>query len=351
MGDSSRKETIFGFSGTRAKTAAVAILLLSVTLILFAVPEERGTGGDTHELIRKLYFIPILLSASWFGARGAAASTAVATVASLGLFDGSWSADLGNQAGRLGEAGVFWLVGSLSASFFDQQRKHFREVETANENTLVALASALDMREHNTGVHSLRVADYTVRLAEEMGVRDATYLEVLWKGALLHDVGKIGIPDSVLLKPGPLSEEEWEVMRHHSEIGSSMLRKISFLRESAEIVLFHHERFDGSGYPRGVAGEAIPLGARIFAVVDVYDALTTDRVYHGAASHAEGIHELRRGTGTCFDPAVVSAFERIPLEEWTAIARKNESSPVQAPAGATAREPAAAVVPNGPSVE
>jgi len=350
MGDASRKEAVFGFSGTGAKVAAVAILLLSVTLILFAIPEGQGADRGPHELIRKLYYIPILLSASWFGARGAAASTAVATVACFGLIGGSWSADLGIQAGRLGEAGVFWLVGSLSASFFEQQRKHSHEVETANENTLVALASALDMREHNTGVHSLRVADYTVRLAEELEARDRTFLEMLWKGALLHDVGKIGIPDGVLLKPGPLSGEEWEVMRRHSEIGSSMLRKISFLRESAEIVLFHHERFDGSGYPRGIAGEAIPLGARIFAVVDVYDALTTDRVYHGAASHEEGIRELREGTGTRYDPAVVSAFERISFEEWAAIARRNEPRPKPEPESKFMREPAA-MASDAPSVE
>lgn len=350
MENASHRESIFGFSGAAAKTAAVAILLLCVTLLLVVFPEEQGAGRGTHELIRKLYFFPILLSASWFGARGAASATAVATVASFGLFGGSWPADLGGQAGRLGEAGVFWLVGSLTASFFDQQRKHSREVETANENTLVALASALDMREHNTGVHSLRVADYTVRLAEEMGIRDRSFLEMLWKGALLHDVGKIGIPDSVLLKPGLLSEEEWAIMRRHPEIGRSMLRKISFLQEPSEIVFCHHERFDGSGYPRGVSGDAIPLGARIFAAVDVYDALTTDRVYHNAASHSEGIEELRRERGKKFDSAVVAAFERVPFEDWAAIARKNETPPVTEPEAA-AREQAAAMVSGAPAAE
>jgi putative nucleotidyltransferase with HDIG domain len=327
MGDPAQRETIFGFSGVAAKIAAVAILLLSVSLLLSALPEEYGTSSGVRDLIRKLYFLPILLSASWFAARGAAAATVVATVACLGIFGGSWPADPSMQAVRMGEAGVFWLVGALSASFFEQQIKHFLEVETANENTLIALASALDMREHSTGVHSQRVADYTVRLAGEMKIRDRSLLEILWKGGLLHDVGKIGIPDSVLLKSGPLSEEEWEIMRRHPEIGCSMLRRISFLREPSEIVLCHHERFDGSGYPRGVAGKAIPLGARIFAAVDVYDALTTVRVYHGAASHAEGISALRRGAGSHFDPDVVAAFERIPYEDWAAIARKNATPP------------------------
>lgn len=351
MGNASPRESVFGFSGAAAKSAAVAVLLLCVTLLLFVFPEEPGVGRGTHELIRKLYFFPILLSASWFGARGAASATAVATVACAGIFGGSWPTDLGVQAGRLGEAGVFWLVGSLSASFFDQQRKHFHEVETANENTLVALASALDMREHNTGVHSLRVADYTVRLAGEMGIRDRLYLEMLWKGALLHDVGKIGIPDSVLLKSGPLSEEEWTTMRRHPEIGRSMLRKISFLQEPSEIVFCHHERFDGSGYPRGVSGDAIPLGARIFAAVDVYDALTTDRVYHNAASHSEGIEELRRGRGTKFDSAVVAAFEQVPFEDWAAIARKNETPLLTGREPDAAREQSPAMVPAAPPAE
>jgi len=348
MGAASQRESIFGFSGAAAKIAAVAILLICVTLFLYAFPEGPDAGSGAHELIRKLYFFPILLSASWFGARGAAASTAVATVACIGLLGGSWPADLGGQTGRLGEAGVFWLVGLLSASFFDQQRKHSHEVESANENTLIALASALDMREHNTGVHSLRVADYTVRLAEEMGIRDRSFLEMLWKGALLHDVGKIGIPDSVLLKPGPLSEGEWEVMRRHPEIGCSMLRKIPFLQESSEIVLRHHERFDGSGYPGAIAGEAIPLGARIFTVVDAYDALTTDRVYHGAAFHAEGVLELRQGAGSHFDPDVVAVFEQVPFEEWAAIARKNETPILNGQDPGAAREQGGVMVPDTP---
>jgi len=216
-------------------------------------------------------------------------------------------------------------VGGLAASVFEQQKRFIGKIEIANDNTLMALASALDVREHNTGVHSQRVADYMLRLAGEVGVRDRDTLVVFWRGALLHDVGKIGIPDKVLLKPGPLSEEEWAVMRNHPEVGDGMLRKIEFLRGPSEIVLSHHEWYDGAGYPRKLKGEQIPLGARLFAVIDVYDALTTDRAYHTARSHTDAVTKIREKSNTHFDPAIVAAFVKIPFEELREIAKKNET--------------------------
>jgi putative nucleotidyltransferase with HDIG domain len=164
-----------------------------------------------------------------------------------------------------------------------------------------------------------------LRLAREVGVRDKETLDVFWRGALLHDVGKIGIPDKVLLKPGPLSEEEWAVMRNHPEVGARMLRKIDFLRGPSEIVLSHHEWYDGAGYPRKLKGAQIPLGARLFAVIDVYDALTTDRAYHTGRSHMEAFIKLNEKSNTHFDPAIVAAFAKIPFEELREIAKKNET--------------------------
>jgi putative nucleotidyltransferase with HDIG domain len=221
---------------------------------------------------------------------------------------------------------VFWLVGALSASFFEQQKRFIGQIEVANDNTLLALAAALDVREHNTGVHSQRVADYTLRLAREAGVRDKDTLDVFWRGALLHDVGKIGIPDKVLLKPGKLSDEEWVVMRNHPEVGARMLREIEFLRGPSEIVLSHHEWYDGAGYPRKLKGAEIPLGARLFAVIDVYDALTTDRAYHTARSHTDALTKIREGSDTHFDSAIVAAFAKIPFDELREIAKKNQAS-------------------------
>jgi len=326
MGEYSREESIFGFSGPAARTVAAAILLVAITVVLSSLPEKSSEWIRSREMIRKLYLFPILLSAMWFGARGAASSTVFATLVCGGLAGNAWPAEVSSQVERVGEVAVFWLVGALSASFFEQQKRFVGKIEVANDNTLLALAAALDVREHNTGVHSQRVADYTLRLAREVGVRDKDTLDVFWRGALLHDVGKIGIPDKVLLKPGPLSDEEWVVMRNHPDVGARMLRKIEFLRDPSEIVLSHHEWYDGSGYPRKLKGDQIPLGARLFAVIDVYDALTTDRAYHTSRSHTDSLVKLREGSDTHFDPAVVAAFAKIPFEELREIAKKNQTS-------------------------
>jgi putative nucleotidyltransferase with HDIG domain len=325
MDDYSREESIFGFSGSAARTVAAVILLVAITVVLSSLPEKSSEWIRSREMIRKLYLFPILLSAMWFGARGAASSTVFATLVCGGLAGNVWPAEVSSQVERVGEVAVFWLVGALSASFFEQQKRFVGKIEIANDNTLLALAAALDVREHNTGVHSQRVADYMVRLAREVGVRDKDTLDDFWRGALLHDVGKIGIPDNVLLKPGPLSEEEWVVMRNHPEVGERMLRKIEFLRRPSEIVLSHHERYDGEGYPRKLKGEQIPLGARLFAVIDVYDALTTDRAYHTARSHTDAITKIREKANNHLDTTVVAAFAKIPFEELREIAKKNQT--------------------------
>lgn len=326
MGEYTREESIFGFSGPVARIVGAAILLVAITVALSSLPEKSSEWIRSREMIRKLYLFPILLSAMWFGARGAASSTMFATLVCGGLAGNAWPAEVSSQVERVGEVAVFWLVGALSASFFEQQRRFVGQIEVANDNTLLALAAALDVREHNTGVHSQRVADYTLRLAREVGVRDKDTLDVFWRGALLHDVGKIGIPDKVLLKPGPLSDEEWVVMRNHPEVGARMLREIEFLRGPSEIVLCHHERYDGAGYPRKLKGAQIPLGARLFAVIDVYDALTTDRAYHTARSHTDALAKIREESDTHFDPPVVAAFAKIPFEELHEIAKKNQTS-------------------------
>jgi putative nucleotidyltransferase with HDIG domain len=326
MGDYSREESIFGFSGPVARIVGAAILMAAITVALYSLPEKSSEWLRSREMIRKLYLFPILLSAMWFGARGAASSTVFATLVCGGLAGNAWPAEVSSQVERVGEVAVFWLVGALSASFFEQQKRFIGQIEVANDNTLLALAAALDVREHNTGVHSQRVADYTLRLAREVGVRDKDTLDDFWRGALLHDVGKIGIPDKVLLKPGPLSDEEWVVMRNHPEVGVRMLRKIEFLRGPSEIVLSHHERHDGAGYPRKLKGAEIPLGARLFAVIDVYDALTTDRAYHTARSHTDALTKIREGSDTHFDSAIVAAFAKIPFEELREIAKKNQTS-------------------------
>jgi putative two-component system response regulator len=192
------------------------------------------------------------------------------------------------------------------------------EIKESYKMTLEALVSALDAREHETHAHSRRVREYTLTLAKQMGLPGEELIHI-GRGALLHDVGKIGVPDSILLKPEKLTPGEWAVMREHPRIGYDILRGISFLAPAADIVLAHQERWDGQGYPKGLAGTEIPLGARIFAVVDTMDAMTSNRPYRKALSFEATAQEMRRCAGTQFDPSVVSAFLTIPVDLWKSI--------------------------------
>lgn len=192
-------------------------------------------------------------------------------------------------------------------------------------DTLEALVLALDLREHETGFHSYRVTEYSLTLARKLGLPDKA-LSILAKGALLHDIGKIGIPDSILLKPGKLTDEEWKIMKMHPTMGYELLKKIDFLEEAAEIVLSHHEHYNGKGYPRGLKGEQIPLGARIFSVVDALDAMTSNRPYRQALSFEEAIERIAKSSGSQFDPSIVRVFLSIPKEEWMEIRNRIEKA-------------------------
>jgi putative nucleotidyltransferase with HDIG domain len=183
------------------------------------------------------------------------------------------------------------------------------ELQDSYDGTLEALVNALDARDQETKGHSLRVSHYMMRLAADLGVKaESSEWENMRRGSLLHDVGKIGVTDLILLKEGRLTEDEWHFMRQHPAIGYEMLRQVKFLSGAAEIVLAHHERWDGEGYPRRLSGLDIPFGARIFAVADTFDAMTSDRPYRRALSPAEAFREIRRGSGSQFDPSVVEAF-------------------------------------------
>lgn len=184
------------------------------------------------------------------------------------------------------------------------------EILRAYEATLEGWIRALDLRDGETEGHSRRVVGLTVRLAEEFGVCGEMLVHIR-RGALLHDVGKMALPDSVLLKPGELNEGEQALMRRHPEHAWQMLGGVDFLRPALDIPYCHHERWDGTGYPRGLRGEEIPLAARLFAVVDVWDALRYDRTYRAGWPAAKVKEHLREGAGTQFDPAVVPAFLRI----------------------------------------
>jgi response regulator RpfG family c-di-GMP phosphodiesterase len=186
-------------------------------------------------------------------------------------------------------------------------RTALKDIQYTYQNTLLALVAALDAREHETSDHSQRVVQYTAAIAQRLGIHGPE-LEEIGRGALLHDVGKIGVPDAVLLKPARLTPAEWTEMRKHPDMGYQMITGIPFLNTPATIVLSHQERFDGGGYPRGLRGEEIHIGARVFAIADTLDAMTSDRPYRRGTTFENAEAEIFRCSGSQFDPQVVRAF-------------------------------------------
>jgi putative nucleotidyltransferase with HDIG domain len=199
------------------------------------------------------------------------------------------------------------------------------QLEQSYDDTLEALGSALDLKDAETEGHCQRVTAFTISIAKTVPV-PLPYLPVLARAAFLHDIGKMAIPDRILRKPGPLDNDEKTIMRTHCEIGFNMLIKIPFLRDAAEIVLAHQEFFDGTGYPRGLRGEQIPLGARIFSLADAMDAMISDRPYRKALPMSHAREEIRRCAGTQFDPKIVEVFLSIPEKHWAEL-RENLGSP------------------------
>jgi putative nucleotidyltransferase with HDIG domain len=197
-----------------------------------------------------------------------------------------------------------------------QLRNAFGELERSYDITLQALGGALDLKDNETQWHTERVTAYTIAIARAMGL-PKDKINVIARGAFLHDIGKMAIPDAILRKPGALTPEEIEIMREHCYHGYQIVKKIPFLTEAAEIVYAHQERFDGTGYPRGLKGEEIPLGARIFSVADTLDAITSDRPYRAKQSVAAAREEIQRWSGRQFDPQVVQVFLKMPENIWT----------------------------------
>jgi HD-GYP domain-containing protein (c-di-GMP phosphodiesterase class II) len=194
-----------------------------------------------------------------------------------------------------------------NALLFQDLQRYNLELSLAYDTTLEGWSHALDLRDHETEGHTQRVTGMTMHLARSMGF-EGTALVHIRRGALLHDIGKMGIPDSILLKPGPLTEGEWAIMKMHPVYAYDLLSPIAFLHPALDIPYAHHEKWDGTGYPRRLRGEEIPLAARIFAIVDVYDALRSDRPYRSAWSEERTIDHIKSLRGTHFDPMVVDAF-------------------------------------------
>lgn len=283
------------------------------------IPLGQGYGGRTALERKSIYIhdlregeqdslLPPFITNEGFVAYYAVPLIAKGTV--LGVLEvyhrdplvsnGEWQSFLETLAGQA-------AIAIDNAELFLKLERSNSDLLQAYDATIEGWAHALDLKDEETEHHSRRVTDLTLHIAEKMGVK-VEYLIHIRRGALLHDIGKMGIPDSILLKPGKLTDEEWEIMSKHPKYAFDMLSKIEYLYEALEIPYCHHEKWDGGGYPRGLKGEQIPLSARIFAVVDVYDALTSDRPYRKAWTWERTLEHIRELSGTHFDPQVVDVF-------------------------------------------
>jgi putative nucleotidyltransferase with HDIG domain len=211
------------------------------------------------------------------------------------------------------EVQLVTAISDMAANALLRANTH-EKLETTFIETVLALAKTLDARDTPTSDHSHRVAAWAQKVMEKMGGEPEDVQAVRW-GALLHDIGKIGVPDHILLKPGPLTEEEWQIMERHAEIGAEIVAPVEKLANVAPIIRSHQEKYNGTGYPDGLAGEDIPIGARIIAVVDAYSAMTENRIYRRARSHEKAVEELVRCSDTDFDPEVVRVFIKVLEDE------------------------------------
>jgi putative nucleotidyltransferase with HDIG domain len=219
---------------------------------------------------------------------------------------------LANQAAVTLERSILLSESRMQAK---QIEAAYEELQATYDQTLSALMSALDARDRETEGHSTRVSRLACMMGEEIGL-NPQQLKALERGSLLHDIGKIGISDSILHKPGKLTEDEWKIMRVHPDIGARIVERIPFLQECMTVVRYHHERWNGSGYPLGLKETDIPLHARIFAVADVFDALTSKRSYRSKSTPDEAVQYLLEQSNVLFDPDIVQALARLPYAEF-----------------------------------
>lgn len=303
---------------SRTLTVTVAALVAAVSAAHWWTPTGHDHLLIVHTALGKLYLLPVVLAAIWFNLRSAIATAAAITFLFLPHIIWQWAGDRTENINQVGEIVTIWVTAVLAGVFAGREKATLRRLAAAYEGIVEALVAALDTREHDTSEHSRRVRAYTLRIANELAVPPER--QKVWAlGALLHDIGKIGIPDAILLKPGRLDEGEMECMRRHPELGMRILGPVAFLHAAAEIIYSHHERFDGGGYPCGLAGKQIPLGARVFAVADVLDALTSKRPYRNPSTFEQAQHEIGQMAGTQFDPEITAAFLRVPAGQWSAI--------------------------------
>jgi len=283
--------------------AALGIATFGITGIVVAV------GGPPTPFTHIFYLVVVLAAVLWGPTCGVIVGAMCGALAEPG------SRAILGQLGRLDMAWVLraiammlvgWVCGSLARSLL----RRVDELESVNEQTIFAFVRAIDARDPYTARHSEKVAAYAVQLAQQLKLAPVEVERIRLSG-LLHDVGKVALERSLLHKPGRLSDEEWEQVRAHPGLSAHIIGGVERFAEFLPGARHHHERYDGKGYPDGLAGDDIPLDARILAVADAYDAMTSDRSYRAALTHAEALCELEQGAGTQFDPVCVRAFARL----------------------------------------
>jgi HD-GYP domain-containing protein (c-di-GMP phosphodiesterase class II) len=230
---------------------------------------------------------------------------------------------LGAMAALVTLAAPVAIVQTATNRWMREQQARVTEAKSGFNATLISLSKAIDLRDNDTEGHCRRVVEYSLMMGRFLKFDDDELIR-LCHGALLHDIGKIGIPDAILHKPGPLTDEEWQVMRTHPQLGALLVADVRQLERAREVILNHHERFDGRGYPRGLTNDQVPLAARVFTIADAFDAMISDRPYRKAMSLTEARAEVRRCSGTQFDPTCVEAFESISDESLKVVGNKKE---------------------------
>ena len=310
------------------RVAMIIVTLVTVSAPHWFVPTDDLYLHALHVLMRKLLVLPVLLAAAWFGLRGAAITAALATSLYLPHIVYQWSGRSIENLNQVGELASLWLVGLLAGILIAKEASARREAVESHRGALTALSAALAARETDTERHSERAMAMAERLGWEMHLSDED-LDQLMSAALLHDIGKIGTPDRILLGKEPLDAKARTLVRRHPETGRRILAAVPSLRQVAEIVYSHHERYDGTGYPRGLEGEEIPLLARIFSVVDAFDAMVSDRPYSAGMPIEAARHIIARESGKQFDPRAVNAFLDVPTREWTALLERSRRPDLQ----------------------
>lgn len=334
-------------------SGVVTSVLMGVTLFTLQAGVTALASGPRPLSSSAAYWITGILAVAlaclctglmirWVTAPLSRLAKKMSEMAESGRFDGGFETSCYPEMRPIEEA-FRHLLASLDESRQAREKSYVEAV--------AAMVTAADARDHETSGHSFRVALYALALARALGLPEERLKAIEW-GALLHDVGKMVVPDDILRKQGKLTPSEWHIMRQHPSWGYDILSGVSFLYEEAlEIVQSHHEHWDGQGYPIGLAGEEIPLGARIFAVVDSYDAITSDRPYRRARSHSFAVSELRGVAGMQLDPQLVETFADIPeieLRRLRDLCRKNHPG-LELPMELLARFEARQLRPGGPT--